>query len=177
MASVASQMVTSFPRTLITILGLAVMGVTVWNAAMYTAPAVISDWQVRSVAKPFPAVTVDMGECAPSAILFQSCTVTLTAPGPAGARTTRKVNYSFLFWQGDSRKMRAVVDPANPQWVTTDWGLSYLVNRTISLLLFVLVVVVLPVGSIITDAVRQSRAVRLRRVVERAPSNYRATRR
>jgi hypothetical protein len=101
-------------------------------SAIYTAPAVISDWQVREAARPVPEARVSDGRCS-SKIVVHICDVTLGLRTAAG-EVTRRVNYVFTGVHVGDYSIRVMADPSRPALVTTDLGLDRLWNRTITLL-------------------------------------------
>ena len=104
--------------------------------ALYTAPAVLSDWQVREAARPVAAARVIDGRCS-TKLVIHICDATLSLPTPKGA-VTRRVNYVFSGVHLGDFSIRVVADSARPDLVTTDLGLDRLVNRTITLAVVVL---------------------------------------
>lgn len=101
-------------------------------AAIYTAPAVLSDWQVREAAHLVPDARVSEGKCS-SKIIVHICDVTLGLRTASGT-VTRRVNYVFTGVHVGDYGIRVMADPARPELVTTDLGLDQLWNRTITLL-------------------------------------------
>lgn len=111
--------------------GVVALGAILVAAAIYTAPAVLSDWQVREAAQPIPDARVSDGQCT-SKIVIHICDATLalrTAAGPV----TRRVNYVFTGVHVGDYSIAVMADPSRPDLVTTDLGLDRLWNRTITL--------------------------------------------
>ena len=100
-------------------------------SALYTAPALISDWQVRGTAQPVPAARMREGKCS-AKIVIHICDATLSLRTPGGT-VERRVNYVFTGLQAGDYKVGVMADPARPDLVTTDLGLDRLWNRTITL--------------------------------------------
>ncbi|MBK3395213.1 MULTISPECIES: hypothetical protein [Methylobacterium] len=112
--------------------GIVALGGILVACAVYTAPAVISDWQVQATAKPAAEARVSDGKC--SAKLFiHICDATLALRTPQGT-VTRRVNYVFSGLEAGDYRVGVMADPARPDLVTTDLGLDRLWNRTITLL-------------------------------------------
>ncbi|WP_279357644.1 hypothetical protein [Methylobacterium indicum] len=119
-------------NTLWVLLGVVALGGILVACAVYTAPAVVSDWQVRAAAKPVEQARISDGKC--SAKLFiHICDATLALRTPDGT-VTRRVNYVFSGIEAGDYRVGVMADPARPDLVTTDLGLDRLWNRTITLL-------------------------------------------
>ena len=112
--------------------GVVLLGGILAASAIYTAPVVISDWQVRETAQPVPSARVSEGKCSAKLILH-ICDATLTLRIPQGS-VTRRVNYVFTGLHAGDYGVGVMADPAQPERVTTDLGLDRLWNRTITLL-------------------------------------------
>ncbi len=106
--------------------------------AVYTAPALVTDWQVRETARPVPDARVSDGKCS-AKIVIHICDATLNLRTPT-AVVTRRVNYVFTGVHVGDYSIRVMADPARPELVTTDLGLDRLWNRTITLLVIMLAV-------------------------------------
>lgn len=135
--------------------GVVAMGALLAAAAVYTAPTLISDWQVREAARPVPDARVSEGQCS-SKIVFHICDVTLGLRTPTGS-VSRRVNYVFTGVHIGDYGIRVMADPAHPERVTTDLGLDRLWNRTITLLA-VAGALAACIGAALTALVRNRRA-------------------
>ncbi len=112
--------------------GVAALGAILVACAVYTAPAVISDWQVRAAAKAAPDARVSEGKCS-AKLVIHICDATLALRTPTGT-VTRRVNYVFSGFHAGDYRVGVMADPARPDLVTTDLGLDRLWNRTLTLL-------------------------------------------
>lgn len=112
--------------------GVLALGAILAASAVYTAPVVISDWQVRGTAQPAPAARVSEGKCS-TKLVIHICDVTLSLRTPKG-EVKRRVNYVFSGLHLGDYSAGVMADPARPDLVTTDLGLDRLWNRTITLL-------------------------------------------
>ncbi|SFU76100.1 hypothetical protein SAMN02799631_02163 [Methylobacterium sp. 174MFSha1.1] len=112
--------------------GVVALGGILVACAVYTAPAVISDWQVRATAQPAPNARVSEGKCS-AKLVIHICDATLNLPTTAGT-VTRRVNYVFSGLHAGDYRVGVMADPSRPDLVTTDLGLDRLWNRTITLL-------------------------------------------
>ncbi|MEH3147710.1 MAG: hypothetical protein PGN34_20735 [Methylobacterium frigidaeris] len=111
--------------------GVVALGAILAACAWFTAPAVISDWQVRASAQPVPAARVSEGKCS-AKLVIHICDVTLSLRTPNGT-VQRRVNYVFSGFHAGDYSVGVMADPARPDLVTTDLGLDRLWNRTITL--------------------------------------------
>ncbi|MCI9881405.1 hypothetical protein MTL_15280 [Methylobacterium goesingense] len=137
--------------------GVACLGAILVACAVYTAPVVASDWQVRASAQPVPGARVRDGSCSAKLVLH-ICDATLSLPAPGGA-VTRRVNYVFAGLQAGEVRLAVLADPARPDLVTTDLGLDRLWNRTVTLLVIALLIVAC-IGGAIASLVRSRRESR-----------------
>ncbi|MCF4129593.1 hypothetical protein [Methylobacterium sp. SyP6R] len=112
--------------------GVMALGGILIACAVYTAPAVISDWQVHAAAKAAPDARVSEGKCS-AKLVIHICDATLALRTPTGT-VTRRVNYVFIGLHAGDYRVGVMADPARPDFVTTDLGLDRLWNRTITLL-------------------------------------------
>ncbi|SEN81442.1 hypothetical protein SAMN02799625_01929 [Methylobacterium sp. UNC300MFChir4.1] len=112
--------------------GFVLFGGLLAASAVYTAPVLISDWQVREAARPVPNARVSDGKCS-TKLVFHICDATLSLRTPAGS-VTRRVNYVFTGLHAGDWTIGVMADPAHPESVTTDLGLDRLWNRAITLL-------------------------------------------
>ncbi|MDV2985450.1 UNVERIFIED_CONTAM: hypothetical protein Q9R58_14145 [Methylobacteriaceae bacterium AG10] len=112
--------------------GIVALGGILGACAWFTAPVVVSDWQVRGTAQPVPSARVSEGKCS-AKLVIHICDVTLSVPTAQGS-VTRRVNYVFSGLHVGDYSAGVMADPARPELVTTDLGLDRLWNRTITLL-------------------------------------------
>lgn len=139
-------------HTLWVVVGFLMFGAVLVAAAVYTAPALVSDWRIRDAARPVPDARVTDGKCS-SKIVFHICDATLNVGTPAGT-VSRRINYVFTGIHVGDYSIRVMADPARPQLATTDLGLDRLWNRTITLAAIVSVLLaftVLPLVAMIRD--------------------------
>ena len=111
--------------------GVVALGAMLTACAIYTAPALISDWQVRETAVPVAEARISDGQCS-AKIAIHICDLTLTLRRPTGT-VTRRVNYVFAGLHVGDFSAGPMADPARPDLITTDLGLERLWNRTITL--------------------------------------------
>ncbi|CAO4153731.1 hypothetical protein LPLAFNJD_LOCUS4019 [Methylorubrum aminovorans] len=111
--------------------GVVALGAMLAACAIYTAPALISDWQVRETSVPVAEARISDGKCS-SKIAIHICDLTLTLRRPTGT-VTRRVNYVFAGLHVGDFSAGPMADPARPDLITTDLGLERLWNRTITL--------------------------------------------
>jgi hypothetical protein len=112
--------------------GVVALGGILVAGGVYTAPAVVSDWQVRATARPASEARVSEGKCS-AKLVIHICDATLSLRTPGGT-VTRRVNYVFSGFHAGDYRVGVMADPARPDLVTTDLGLDRLWNRTITLL-------------------------------------------
>lgn len=127
------------------LVGLVGLGAILVACAIYTAPVVISDWQVHATAKAAPEARVSEGKCT-AKIVIHICDATLTLRTPK-ATVTRRVNYVFTGFHVGDYRVGVMADPARPDFVTTDLGLDRLWNRTITLLATMGAIVAILIGA------------------------------
>jgi MFS-type transporter involved in bile tolerance (Atg22 family) len=135
--------------------GVAALSAILVACAIYTAPTVVSDWQVRETAQPVPGARVSEGKCS-AKIVIHICDATLGLRTPEGA-VTRRVNYVFSGLHVGDYNIQVMADPARPGLVTTDLGLERLWNRTITLAVIALAIMAVIVGAIVS-LIRNRRA-------------------
>lgn len=129
------------------VVGIVAFGALLGACAIYTAPVVISDWQVRDTARPVPNAQVSDGDCT-AKLIIHICDATLTMRTPQGT-VSRHVNYLFTGVHTGDYSVEVMADPARPDLVTTDLGLDRLWNRTITLVVIVGVLGALMVGALL----------------------------
>lgn len=112
--------------------GVVTLGAMLAACVVYTAPVVVSDWQIRDTAQPTAAARMTDGECS-TKIVIHICDVTLTLRTSQGT-VTRRVNYVFSGLYVGDYSAGVMADPARLDLITTDLGLDRLWNRTITLL-------------------------------------------
>lgn len=135
--------------------GVVALGAILVACTIYTAPAVVTDWQVRETARPVPGARVSEGKCS-AKIVIHICDATLSLRTPEGPGT-RRVNYVFSGLHVGDYSIQVMADPARPALVTTDLGLDRLWNRTITLAVISLAITAIIVGAIVS-LVRNRRA-------------------
>lgn len=128
-------------HTLWAVVGFLMFGAMLVAAAIHTAPALVSDWQVRDAARPIPDARVTEGRCS-SKIVFHICDATLNLRTPSGP-VSRRINYVFTGVHVGDYSIRVMADPARPELATTDMALDRLWNRTITLVAVVAVLLAL----------------------------------
>lgn len=122
--------------------------------AIYTAPNLLTDWQVRDAAQTVPNGEVIKGSCS-SNLVFNICDATLTVPTKSGP-VSRNVNYVFTGVHVGDYSVEVMADPARPELATTDMALDKLWNRTLTLLAGAVILLALTVMPLIA-IVRRSR--------------------
>lgn len=130
-------------HTLWVVVGVLMFGTMLAAAGIYTAPALVSDWQVRDAARPVPDARVTDGKCS-AKIVFHVCDVTLDVRTPSGT-VSRRINYVFTGVHVGDYSVRVLADPARPDLATTDMALDRLWNRTITLAAIVALLLALTV--------------------------------
>ena len=135
--------------------GVVALGAMLAACAIYTAPALISDWQVRETAAPVAGARISDGKCS-SKIAIHICDLTLSLRQPTGT-VTRRVNYVFAGLHVGDFSAGPMVDPARPDLITTDLGLERLWNRTITLVIIMAALAAAIVGALLS-LVRNPRA-------------------
>ena len=100
---------------------------------VFTAPPLLSDWQIRATAEPAEDGHIVKGSCSTKLVL-SICDLTLSNRTPSGT-ITRSVNYAFADVHFGDYSARAMADPAHPELVTTDLALDRLWNRTLTFLI------------------------------------------
>lgn len=104
---------------------------------IYTAPDLVTDWQVRDAARPVPAGRITKGSCS-SNVVVNICDATLVVPTAAGP-VSRSVNYIFTGVHIGDYTAEVMADPGHPELATTDLALDKLWNRTLTFLVAVVV--------------------------------------
>ncbi|KAA0124745.1 hypothetical protein CIW48_05725 [Methylobacterium sp. P1-11] len=125
---------TSWTVILGVLFGFVLFGGLLAASVIYTAPVLISDWEVRDAARPVQNARASEGACS-TKLVFHVCNATLTLPTPEGG-VTRRVNYVFTGLHAGDYTVGIMADPARPDLVTTDLGLERLWNRTLTLVVF-----------------------------------------
>lgn len=134
-------------HTMWVILGALMFGAMLVAAAVWTAPALVSDWQIHNAAQPVADGRVSEGKCN-SRLVFHICDVTLSVATNAG-RVSRDVNYVFTGFHFGDYSVTVLADPARPELATTDMALDKLWNRTITLLAVSAVLLALTVAPVV----------------------------
>ena len=123
--------------------------------AVYTAPDLITDWQVYGAARPVAGGEVVKGSCSFN-LMFNVCDATLSVRTPSG-QVTPSVNDVFAGLHLGDYSVAVVADPAHPDLPTTDVALDRLWNRTLTLLLGLLLLppmTILPLYAMVKRARR-----------------------
>jgi hypothetical protein len=115
-----------------TLFGLAALTGLLGACLVYTAPPLLSDWQVRDTAHPVADARVTDGKCS-AKIVIHICDATLNLRTPTGT-VARRVNYVFTGLHVGDYSIRVMADAGRPDLVTTDLGLDRLWNRTLTFL-------------------------------------------
>jgi len=97
---------------------------------VFTAPPLLSDWQIHGTAQPAEGGRIVKGSCT-TQLVFSICDVTLSNQTPAGT-ITRSINYAFTDVHFGDYSAGAMADPAHPELITTDQALDKLWNRTLT---------------------------------------------
>ena len=134
--------------TLWILFGVVALGAVLVASAVYTAPVLISDWQIRDTAQPAAAARMSDGKCS-TKIFIHICDVTLSLRTSQGT-VTRRVNYVFSGVHVGDYSAGVVADPAHFDLVTTTLGLDRLWNRTITLLVIAGALVACILGALIS---------------------------
>ena len=137
-------------HTLLVVLGILMFGGMLAAACIFTAPALVSDWQIHAAAQPVAGARVTDGKC-DTTLIFNICDVTLVVPNGTG-RATRRVNYVFTGVHFGDYQARVVADPARPGLPTTDMALDRLWNRTLTLAIvsaILLALTLLPLAALV----------------------------
>lgn len=138
--------------------GVVALGAMLAACAVYTAPALISDWQIRETAESVADARISDGKCS-SKIAIHICDLTLSLRQPNGTMT-RRVNYVFAGLHVGDFSAGVMADPARPDRVTTDLGLDRLWNRTITLVVIMAALAAAIFGALISVVRNRSAASR-----------------
>ena len=120
------------------VLGVVIFAGMLVGLVFYTVPDLVADWQIHA-ARPVPDGQVVKGSCSEN-LVFNVCDATLSVPTPAG-QVTRSVNYIFTGVHFGDYNVTIIADPARPDMPTTDMALARLWNRTITLMVGLLLLV------------------------------------
>lgn len=143
-------------QTMWVVLGALMFGAMLIAAAVWTLPALVSDWQIHDVAQPVADGQVSKGKCS-SQLVLHICDATLTVATKAG-QVSRDVNYVFTGFHIGDYAVTVLADPARPELATTDMALDKLWNRTITLLVGSGLLLMLSVAPIVALLRRWRRA-------------------
>jgi hypothetical protein len=143
------------------VVGLVLFGGFLALVAVEVGPAIRDDFAVRDGAQPSPAVRVVEGRCRSRLFLLQSCDITLSWRGKDGA-ATRKLSYMFIEPHMGSWSAQAMMDPAQPELMTTDLGLERLWNRVATALGGMVLALLLIVGVVVAAWKAQGKAGQVR---------------
>jgi hypothetical protein len=156
-------------QTFWVVAGILMFGAMLVAMALYTAPALLSDWIIRDTARPINGAQVTDGRCS-AKLVFHICAATLALRTPSGI-VSRRVNYVFTGVHVGSYSVQVLADPARPDLATTDLALGQLWNRTITLLAvagFLLACTLLPLVALF----RNRKRIRVRYDEKSSTSNY-----
>ena len=121
-------------------------------ALVWTAPVLVSDWQIHATAQPVANATVTEGRCN-AKLVFNICDATIRVTTKSGSMT-RSVNYVFTGLHLGDYSVRTLADPAHPELASTDLGLDRLWNRTITFALgslLLMALTVLPLWALVRN--------------------------
>jgi hypothetical protein len=105
-------------------------------------PGIRTDLAIRDGATPAPQVRVSDGRCRSRLFMFQDCEVTLRWRGKDG-QLTRTMHYMFVEPHMGSWSVTPMMNPAQPDLVTTDLALDRLTNRIATVIGWVVFAVLL----------------------------------
>ena len=115
----------------LTVLGVAMFAAILVLSALFIAPTVLTDFQVRDTAEPVETARLVKGRCS-SRVFVHLCDLSLSLT--TKSRTvTRDVHYLFFDPHVGTYTVEALADLDRPEMLTTDLGLDKLWNRAISL--------------------------------------------
>lgn len=117
-------------NTLWALLGALMFGAMLAAACIWTAPALVTDWQIRDRAQPVADGRLTEGKCS-SKLVLHICDVTVAVRTPAGV-ASRSANLVFAGVHLGDQGVRVMADPARPELATTDLALDRLWNRTVT---------------------------------------------
>ena len=143
-------------QTILVVLSILMFGAMLAGAVAYTAPALVSDWQVRDSARPIAGAQVTEGRCS-AQLVFEICNATLLVPTASGT-VARRLTFAFTGVTVGSRGVRVLADPTRLALATTDMALERLWNRTVTLTCITLLLLALTVLPAIALARNRRRA-------------------
>ncbi|MFT8243949.1 hypothetical protein [Roseomonas sp. BN140053] len=94
-------------------------------------PLLRTDMAVQDRAQPAPNARVLEGSCRTFRLFLTRCEATLEASARPGASWQRRVAYDY-FGSFDERPVRVLLDPQQPELLTTDAALDRLRNRLVA---------------------------------------------
>lgn len=125
---------TGWGHRLLVGLGLLMLLAVTVGSLIFVAPPLLTDWQVRDAARPALAGQIDSGSCS-SKLFINICDVVLSA-GKNPNVIVRDVHYVFVDAHSGDYSVAVLADPARPALLTTDLGLDKLINRTVTIGVF-----------------------------------------
>ncbi|MCE4225553.1 hypothetical protein HCU64_17510 [Methylobacterium sp. C25] len=137
------------------IVGLVALAGILVASAVYTLPALMTDWQVHGSARIVEDGRVSDAKCT-SKLVFHICNATIGLQTPKG-RIEHRVNYVFTDVHVGNYSVSVMADPAHPELATTDLGLNQLWNRTITLVVGAGAIVAIILGAIVGTLRRRRR--------------------
>lgn len=108
--------------------GMLLFGGFLAMVAIEVVPSIRTDLAIRDGAVPAPQVRVSDGRCRSRMLLFQDCEVTLSWRGKDGSHS-RTLHAMFVEPHMGSWSVTPMMNPAQPELVSTDLGLDRLTNR------------------------------------------------
>lgn len=116
---------------ILTVLGVAMFAAMLVLSAMFIAPTILTDFQVRGTAEPIETAQLVKGRCS-SRVFVHLCDLSLSL-ATKSRTVTRDVHYLFFDPHLGNYTVEALADLDQPELLTTDLGLDKLWNRVISL--------------------------------------------
>ena len=98
-------------------------------------PELASDFSIRSTARPLAGAIIEQSSCVDREDYIMRCTATLLAKRPGLPDLRREVNYVYFTFHSGKYILKVVADPSQPERMTTNFALDKLWNRTATLLL------------------------------------------
>ncbi len=138
------------------LLGVVLFAAMLVGLLVYTAPDLMTDWQVHAAARRVADGQVLRGSCHGN-FVFNVCDATLSVSTPNG-RIERSVNFVFTGLHAGDYTVAVVADPAHPDLPTTDMALDRLWNRSLTLVIGVVLLVPMTVLPLFAMIKRSRRA-------------------
>ncbi len=106
-------------------------------------PELVSDFNLRDTARPLAGAIIEQSNCADRDDYLMGCRTTLLLRRQGLPELRREVNYLYVNFHSGKYTLKVVADPSQPEKMTTNFALYKLWNRTVTLLLFSLVLLLL----------------------------------